>query len=778
MKVEWVKLLLLIHSIEVCTGTLWKSCKTCGDHAEAWKSCPAEDHNCQDNLKWDLIYCLRYTCNDFGTYDITNRRTYPGKINAKVNTIKLQSQLRCATFTPIDCCDPTSSSWLFECTFSGVPDETCRKPMRKSRTQRQFCLPLHLLEKLFLEYSHAEKILDPKPNKENLNPLSRQPNLKPFGGKKVRSAQEGDSRRRLLSTIPHSSSDVHQNSSNQLIFNGAYVHLHSFRCLDGISPVAGVVDEANHFYWMKKPFGGSKGRGRRKIVKSNQAIISWARKQKQKSLNPSACHATQRTTQFRCPLNDCCGFGHVNGLDITHVTLSGCPLFHNVCFEKWAEMRAREDGLVSPVRPTDNGHATAANTPEKSSKHIFMDRSHQFRTSKREPALDGLASQMEIYKFRCAQQRLICDKEREAKEHLLLCARIASQSGTENQSTASEHVHSLSPITSSGSTEHTGSALYQRIRSVIFGDWQIEPLYRSQYQSDIACLPTIYVCQYCLTPMRHEVAYSRHQLRCTWRFPPGDEIYRKENISFFEVDGERHPEYCQKLCLLTKLFLKHKTVYELDQVPSFLFYILTESNSEGFHIIGYFSKQKPDDTHDTGSNSVAYNNLSCILTLPQYQCHGYGRMLIELSYILSMLENRIGSPERPLSDLGLIIYRKYWRWEILTYLSHYQEKSIDIRTMSQELGIAIPDIVSTLLDMNMLAYFRTQYYIVNNKVEVDQLLFAMKPPDESKRIDKLCLHWTPHSIAPNSKSTRVPPTPKANTTPSVESGSTISVGSR
>lgn len=42
--------------------------------------------------------------------------------------------------------------------------------------------------------------------------------------------------------------------------------------------------------------------------------------------------------------------------------------------------------------------------------------------------------------------------------------------------------------------------------------------------------------------------------------------------------------------------------------------------------------------------------------------------------------------------------------------------------MSQDLGIAIPDIVSTLLDMKMLVYFRTQYYILNNKVGVSVIL--------------------------------------------------------
>ena len=44
----------------------------------------------------------------------------------------------------------------------------------------------------------------------------------------------------------------------------------------------------------------------------------------------------------------------------------------------------------------------------------------------------------------------------------------------------------------------------------------------------------------------------------------------------------------QNLCLLAKLFLDHKTLYY--DVDAFLFYILTEVNDSGHHIVGYFSK--------------------------------------------------------------------------------------------------------------------------------------------------------------------------------------------
>ena len=46
--------------------------------------------------------------------------------------------------------------------------------------------------------------------------------------------------------------------------------------------------------------------------------------------------------------------------------------------------------------------------------------------------------------------------------------------------------------------------------------------------------------------------------------------------------------YCQNLCLLAKLFLDHKTLY--FDVEPFLFYVMTENDNSGCHIVGYFSK--------------------------------------------------------------------------------------------------------------------------------------------------------------------------------------------
>lgn len=87
-----------------------------------------------------------------------------------------------------------------------------------------------------------------------------------------------------------------------------------------------------------------------------------------------------------------------------------------------------------------------------------------------------------------------------------------------------------------------------------------------------------------------------------------------------QVDGNVSKIYCQNLCLLAKLFLDHKTLYY--DVEPFLFYVLTRNDEKGCHLVGYFSKEK--------LSALKYN-VSCIMTMPQYQRQGYGRFLIDFS---------------------------------------------------------------------------------------------------------------------------------------------------
>jgi hypothetical protein len=103
----------------------------------------------------------------------------------------------------------------------------------------------------------------------------------------------------------------------------------------------------------------------------------------------------------------------------------------------------------------------------------------------------------------------------------------------------------------------------------------------------------LYICRHCLKYMRKRKTLAAHKSKCTASHPPGDKIYDDDRVSVWEVDGRRQPMYTQSLCLLSKLFLDHKTLY-YDTDP-FFFYVVCEHSEdpeEHNQIVGYFSKER------------------------------------------------------------------------------------------------------------------------------------------------------------------------------------------
>nr|XP_021406303.1 histone acetyltransferase KAT8 [Lonchura striata domestica] len=146
----------------------------------------------------------------------------------------------------------------------------------------------------------------------------------------------------------------------------------------------------------------------------------------------------------------------------------------------------------------------------------------------------------------------------------------------------------MDPTTAALEKEHEAITKVKYVDKIHIGHYEIDAWYFSPFPEDYGKQPKLWICEFCLKYMKFERSYRLHLGQCQWRQPPGREIYRKGNISVYEVDGKDHKIYCQNLCLLAKLFLDHKTLY--FDVEPFVFYLLTEVDRQGAHIVGYFSK--------------------------------------------------------------------------------------------------------------------------------------------------------------------------------------------
>ena len=80
-----------------------------------------------------------------------------------------------------------------------------------------------------------------------------------------------------------------------------------------------------------------------------------------------------------------------------------------------------------------------------------------------------------------------------------------------------------------------------KVKTVDFieiGKHRVEVWYFSPLPKEYHC-ETLYICEFCLYFFVHKDDLARHSKKCLRRYPPGDEIYRDDSVSMFELDG-RH----------------------------------------------------------------------------------------------------------------------------------------------------------------------------------------------------------------------------------------------
>lgn len=177
-----------------------------------------------------------------------------------------------------------------------------------------------------------------------------------------------------------------------------------------------------------------------------------------------------------------------------------------------------------------------------------------------------------------------------------------------------------------------------------------------------------YVCGFCFKCFEDCFQFDYHcQItKCRMDFSKKDDdsvIYddKAHSIKIRRLDGLLDANICGNLTKLGKAFISSK-LNNIDDIIKFEFFLLYQEE----RFVGYFSREK---------NSLSWN-LCCILTLPsseRFKCDNfavqYGQFLIHFAYQLSILQlGNLGTAEKPFSDLGLLAFRKYYKYRLLKFL--------------------------------------------------------------------------------------------------------------
>ena len=153
------------------------------------------------------------------------------------------------------------------------------------------------------------------------------------------------------------------------------------------------------------------------------------------------------------------------------------------------------------------------------------------------------------------------------------------------------------------------------------------------------------------------------------------------------------------------------------------------------------SSLSPDPNKQT-KKQEGYN-LACILTLPPYQRKGYGKFLISMSYELSKIEGKVGTPERPLSDLGAVSYRGYWTRALLKVLSDQATSTVSIKDLSDLTAIKPDDVIATLQHLALIQYQKGQHVVCAAPSLLERHLKAAG--SAGLPVDPARIVWTPYS---------------------------------
>ncbi|KNH07420.1 histone acetyltransferase [Perkinsela sp. CCAP 1560/4] len=188
-------------------------------------------------------------------------------------------------------------------------------------------------------------------------------------------------------------------------------------------------------------------------------------------------------------------------------------------------------------------------------------------------------------------------------------------------------------------------------------------------------------CPQCLRVFHNEGSGDAHHVLCQDQLP-GIVVYRDvcRSINIHMISGKSNEEFVSRLCSLALREMPSKM--ENAHLENYEFYVCSvgkdflernchtsaDNRESSMAVCAFFSRDRTREEH----------NLSAIVTFRPFRSLGFGFLLVDFSYLLSMERIRSRSvfralrdidvlypgPEFPLSSAGQRLYDRYWDYAV------------------------------------------------------------------------------------------------------------------
>lgn len=282
-----------------------------------------------------------------------------------------------------------------------------------------------------------------------------------------------------------------------------------------------------------------------KATKNGRKSPSWREEHEQPiKLDCERVEPKLELDDGKCPVPGCDSSGHLSGKHATHHTMIACPIFHNLspedCKDRYMRREARRKQQVnysqtSPRKKKDDqttpkkGQSSPAKNLRKSpnsKEEKLLQLAEQRKKDTTNLLTNSPRSKAGAYSINC---RSNSSREPDLTQ---LSPIFDYKMFREAQSRAAQIIQDQLDAAKASVKKNQQTSSY--LKSVVLGKYEMDVWYASPYPEEYLCLPKLYICEFCLKYFNSPLIIKRHVKKCTQRFPPGDEIYRKDRLSFFE----------------------------------------------------------------------------------------------------------------------------------------------------------------------------------------------------------------------------------------------------